>query len=391
MKKLPLVFMLCLVVLTAKPCLNYYYSIDDKGHYHYEEDVLKAFNTNFNIGLNERRLKGSLKELESTHYFMHLSDYSVKLMNLGKADVALDILKVLYEQYPTEYRLATNLGTAYELNGDNQNALKFIKRGLELNPHDHAGSEWVHVKILEAKIKMADEPDYLDANSLLDLNAEQKANADVARQINIQARERFPFSPGPNKIMVALLTEMADCYAESISVEYAIASYRIARDYYGGAAEKLNPRTEELKKHKANYQGKEVPKKYQESGEGMHEQVGGISVAQLLDNNNKEDLKPNWQTINTNVKELLALVDIDIASKEIRAAENESSRFIPDETRGNDKEVADSDTEQTISQPDGETKRVIEEKSDRNYWLIGGLAGFFSVLIFAFVKRKKKS
>ena len=102
MKKTIFIFITCLVAFAAITCLNYYYSIDGHGHFHYEEDVLKGFNINFNIALNERRIKESLRELESTHYFMHLSDYAVKLMNLGKANVALEILKVLNEKYTNE-------------------------------------------------------------------------------------------------------------------------------------------------------------------------------------------------------------------------------------------------------------------------------------------------
>jgi len=46
-----------------------------------------------------------------------------------------------------------DLGTAYELAGKNEPALRWIREGLRRNPNSHKGTEWLHVKILEAKIE----------------------------------------------------------------------------------------------------------------------------------------------------------------------------------------------------------------------------------------------
>lgn len=53
-------------------------------------------------------------------------------MKLGKADVALEILKELNYHYPNEYKIVANLGTAYELNAELDSALKYIKKGIKL-------------------------------------------------------------------------------------------------------------------------------------------------------------------------------------------------------------------------------------------------------------------
>ena len=70
-----------------------------------------------------------------------LSDYAVYLMKAGRVDESLAILKELNKNLPQEYQIAANLDTAYELNGELDSALFYIKRGIEINPDAHAGSE----------------------------------------------------------------------------------------------------------------------------------------------------------------------------------------------------------------------------------------------------------
>ena len=67
-----------------------------------------------------------------------------------------------------DYAVASNLGTTYELLGDNVKALEWIKKGLERNPKAHGGTEWVHVKNLEAKNgSLADDPKWLESHTVL--------------------------------------------------------------------------------------------------------------------------------------------------------------------------------------------------------------------------------
>ncbi len=60
-------------------------------------------------------------------------------------------------------RLRRNLGTVYELLGENENALLWIKKAVAIDPASHGNSEWIHVRILEAKIG----GDHLVATSFL--------------------------------------------------------------------------------------------------------------------------------------------------------------------------------------------------------------------------------
>lgn len=379
-------------IIVSVACGNFYYSMDRHGRFHDQLDfsLTTGFNTNFNIGLNERRLRKSLAALEKDSNYMHLSDYSLALMNLGKADVALTLLKNLFAKYPTEYRLASNLGTAYELNGDDVNALKFIKKGLELNPADHAGSEWVHVKILEAKLQMADDPDFLDKNFILNLSQEQKQNPDVARQIDIQVRERFPFTPKGSKLLSVLMEEMADCFAESISVEYAVTCYRIARDYHNGDETRLNEKIGALKTVKRKQEG-ELSEEQKAKSRLDASPMRIRPTDHLLDDNNREGEIPNWENINTNAAELLAMVNLQLdpeALKEQEAAKNAGEgdlQFLPDETEAD-----------AIGGAENVAKAQLAPEEDNNEqsWfmmVLGAIASSLVAVIVVSGMRKRKS
>ena len=234
MKNLFLTLLLILSVsFSATACLNYFYGTDKEGHTHEATYIMEDFfYANFNTEKHFSNLKESIKKLEKEHSYKYLSDYSVSLMKLGKADVALELLKELHYYYPNEYKIVANLGTAYELNSELDSALKYIKKGIELNPNSHGGSEWVHVKILEAKQKIKTNPDYLSENTILQLSEKQKNDKKIYEQINIQLRERFPFSSPPNQIMAHLLIELAEYAINVESVEYANAIYKMINDYY---------------------------------------------------------------------------------------------------------------------------------------------------------------
>src|SRR5687768_9054517 len=113
MKKLVFLFVFSIAGLSALACLNYYYSVDKEGHLQpLPDSLMEPFNKNFNKELNVSKLRKLEAKLKKEKHYMLLSDYAVCLMKLGKAQEAVNILSVLYRHYPTEYKIASNLGTA---------------------------------------------------------------------------------------------------------------------------------------------------------------------------------------------------------------------------------------------------------------------------------------
>jgi tetratricopeptide (TPR) repeat protein len=109
------------------------------------------------------------ENLRSTTSFNDRNRYAVALMFLGRSSEAVELLNKLETEEPGHFFIAANLGTAYELAGRNAEALKWINEGIRRNPNDHKGTEWLHAKILEAKIAQDKDPNYFEKHSVLEL------------------------------------------------------------------------------------------------------------------------------------------------------------------------------------------------------------------------------
>lgn len=310
MKKLLLSLLAMSLALPAISCLNYYYTADKEGHLHYqggEHAIMIGFNKNFNTKLLSEKIVKQEEKVKTEKSFMALSDYAVMLMKLGKNDEALVILQSLYAAHPDQYQLAANLGTSYELAGEVDSALKYIKRGIELNPNAHEGSEWVHVKVLETKLKLKSDPDYLKTHTVLELSTAQENDAGVGQQVEIQVRERFPFCPGPDFIMSSLLEDLADITLNTNSIEDAKAYYNICKYYFGDSSATINDKIAESKrlieKHR-DVRPEELV------GSGTNARLGPYAYTEMLDDNNPDNYQPDWTKINTDPVALLNIVGL---------------------------------------------------------------------------------
>ncbi len=161
------------------------------------------------------------------------SDLALIEMKIGSRALAVSILEKLYTKYPDEYNIAANLGTAYELTGKNKLAFEFITKAMKLNPDSHYGSEWIHLKILQEKMKA--HPDYrkilnLQVNDLHSSFAAYHAKDslqplhELSDQLMYQLVERINFIAPEDPVVSQLLIDQGDLMA--------ITSVELARDFY---------------------------------------------------------------------------------------------------------------------------------------------------------------
>jgi hypothetical protein len=200
-------------------------------------------------------LKYDLKNLLQYDY-PQLTDLSLSLIFLGYFEQAKNILTTLYQANPREYNIVVNLGTVNELLGNLDSANYFLKKSVEINPHSHFGTEWVHLKILEAEIAYSKDNNYFAKNTVFDfkvtaLKKDLHAAQKIVRSIDYQLRTRVPFIPAPNPIMQQLFTELADFTYDTYSMRHAYTYYLFAQHYAGGKNQNLNIKIANTKK-KAN-------------------------------------------------------------------------------------------------------------------------------------------
>ncbi len=179
--------------------------------------------------------------------FETLNDLAVVLIRHGKLAEAVKLLQFLERKYPGNYETASNVGTAYELMGRNEEALKWIREGMKRNPKDHFGTEWLHVHILRAKLGQV--PASAPGRSILNLDFGNEAMPrrpallqvgntgkplalfSVAQAVRYQLLERIAFVAAPEPMVAGLLLDWANLELLAGSVESADVLYDAAIRY----------------------------------------------------------------------------------------------------------------------------------------------------------------
>ncbi|MDJ1485737.1 tetratricopeptide repeat protein [Cytophagaceae bacterium YF14B1] len=189
-----------------------------------------------------KQLKKDSAELKSiwlkTHHIKAYSDYGAALLYLGRYKEAGDIFSTIEKIQPNLYATASNLGTAYELLGKNDSAYFWIQRSIVLNPESHFGSEWLHLKILEVKLKGMS---YLTSQFMLgtDLGNDTIPKSSLPLEkltklryhITHQLDERQVFVKSPEPIVAFLLFQLGNIEAITDDITESLLTYNTAYEY----------------------------------------------------------------------------------------------------------------------------------------------------------------
>ena len=188
-------------------------------------------------------------ELDRGGDFRVKNDLAVALAHAGNASQAVILFEEIERDQPGLYNTAANLGTAYELAGDNVKALTWIRRGIERNGNAHGGTEWLHVRILEVKLALEKNPRFLAERSILGFsideppesvdirgNRGEKLNVDRIKDALIyQLHERVQFVNRPDAVVGLLLYDLGRLIArESTGVGGAKDIFLQAKSYLSG-------------------------------------------------------------------------------------------------------------------------------------------------------------
>jgi hypothetical protein len=184
-------------------------------------------------------------ELRNSSDFTNRNDFAVSLIYQGRYEQAIAVLEQSEKDHPGEYFTAANLGTAYELAGRDEDAMGWITEGIRRNKESHEGTEWLHVKILEAKIKAATDSSYFQHHSVLDLDFTQIARDDdslsvggqlralteVQKALQYQLEERLQFVKAKDAPVASLLFDYAAITAATQTLEAAKELLQLAVEY----------------------------------------------------------------------------------------------------------------------------------------------------------------
>ncbi len=246
------VFVIVLVLISFKgfACLNGDTKVLKNGvELYYDEHELIPTGHEFNVENFSKLIQDLEDEYKKTNDIDYLSDKGYVLIISGKYQEALKLYLEIEKIKPNRYSTASNLGTLYELMGENQKAYEWIKKSIQLNPESHKGSEWLHLKILEAKIKNLKEVsgEFL-INTTFGLERIPKTKLSKAqleelyKALYYQLNERITFIKPKDQVISVLLFELGNIAI--INKDYLSASqiYELSKKY-GFQDELINKRT----------------------------------------------------------------------------------------------------------------------------------------------------
>lgn len=184
-----------------------------------------------------RRLASYDSSWRISHDLNAYTDYGVMLVYLGRYQEALNVFLAIEKERPEWYATAANLGTTYELLGDNEKALRWIQKAVEYDPDSHRGSEWIHVRILEGKLGRRQ----INGNGLLGIDfgddvipATSRSVAELStlrNELAFQLEERMSFIKGDDQIVGTLLFELGNIISLTNDGKSAIWFYDEALRY----------------------------------------------------------------------------------------------------------------------------------------------------------------
>jgi len=200
------------------------------------------------------------------------SDLGVARLLIGNYDDAIKLLRETEERFPGNAKVAANLGTALELKGVDEEALKWIREGVIRDASEHYGSEWLHARVLEAKIALKANPQWFDKNSVLGLDfgpddvpvapeilpiekGKLKGATDLIKQIDYQLAERTKFVRPPDPFVGDLNASVGDLMIAGGLSALDTGVLDVSPDsYYEEALRYGAPHADLIRKRLARYQ-----------------------------------------------------------------------------------------------------------------------------------------
>lgn len=243
---------LLLPAAAAQACINYT-GTDHQGHSFSPDWIVGEELTEHLTEQVQRRWQMEqapevIANARATPSFDHLNNLGVLLIYQGQYPLAIRHFLAIERIAPGRYETAANLGTALELAGYDPVALRWIRIGMRRNNDAHLKSEWLHARILESKIALAKDPNYLARRSVAGVefgdalvpsmpampagnNGEPVTAAMLQRSMSYQLFERTQFVKPRDPIVANVLRDWATLHLVGGSIENANTLYELAVTY----------------------------------------------------------------------------------------------------------------------------------------------------------------
>lgn len=148
------------------------------------------------------------------------NDLAVALILAGRMEEGIERLRELEKSRPGSALVAGNLGTALGYAGHADEALPWIRESVRRDPSVHQGSEWVHLKFLEARLALQRDPDWLRRNSVIgwregqrlppNERSQPRTHRELVDAIGYQLEQHTKFIAPPDAVIGDLYLTLGD-------------------------------------------------------------------------------------------------------------------------------------------------------------------------------------
>ena len=183
----------------------------------------------------------------------------------GEYKQGITKLLEIEKKSPNLYSTASNLGTAYELQGNILLAIQWIKEGIKRDKESHYGTEWLHVLILKRKLKLENNSTLLKKNHIINLPKTFDESTEIQIEdkkytikairnaIFYQLRERLIFVKPKDKIVADLLYTFAKIEEQTTIIEEAEKLIMMAEEYGFDNEEEIFPLVHHIHATRTHY------------------------------------------------------------------------------------------------------------------------------------------
>jgi hypothetical protein len=91
-----------------------------------------------------------------------LADEGALLVRLGEPAKAIDVLRTAQREFPNSFKIVANLGTAYQLAGELDQAAAALRESVRLAPGKHQDAEKAHLRLVQLRQKQPKDSQDLD-------------------------------------------------------------------------------------------------------------------------------------------------------------------------------------------------------------------------------------
>lgn len=118
------------------------------------------------------------------------ADLGALHLRLGETGKALEVLRAAHKEHPVHFRIAANLGTAWQMNGDLAQAAAALEQAVKLAPGKHLRAEQLHLRLV--RLRQLDKSRTPALDRLFDIKYVGPSGKYEAGKLDAKQRKELP-------------------------------------------------------------------------------------------------------------------------------------------------------------------------------------------------------